>query len=58
MSSKDGTFLHGGNMAEYKTKQREMILDYMIKNKDIHVTAEMIINYFRLHGTPDRKSVV
>lgn len=45
-------------MAEYKTKQREMILDYMIKNKDIHVTADMIINYFKLHGTPIGKTTV
>ena len=45
-------------MAEYKTKQREMILDYMIKNKNIHVTADMIINYFRLYGTPIGKTTV
>lgn len=45
-------------MAEYKTKQREMILDYMIKNKDIHVTADMIIKYFEFHKTPIGKTTV
>lgn len=45
-------------MAEYKTRQKEMILDYMIKNKDIHVTADMILKYFEYHGTPIGKTTV
>ncbi|MFQ9934177.1 MAG: Fur family transcriptional regulator [Lachnospiraceae bacterium] len=45
-------------MAEYRTRQREMILDYMIKNKDIHVTADMIIKYFQFHETPIGKATV
>lgn len=45
-------------MAEYKTKQREMILQYMIKNKDIHVTADMLLKYFEYHGTPLGKATV
>ena len=45
-------------MAEYRTRQREMIIDYMIRNRDIHVTADMIINYFKLQGTPVGKTTV
>ena len=45
-------------MAEYKTKQRQLILDYLIKNRDIHVTADMLIKYFEFHGTPIGKTTV
>lgn len=45
-------------MAEYKTKQKEMILEYMVKNKDIHVTADMIKNYFDYHKTPIGKTTI
>lgn len=43
---------------QYRTKQRELILDYLIRNKEKHVTADMIINYFKYNGTPIGKSTV
>lgn len=42
----------------YKTKQREIILDYVIKNKDTHFTAEDLLFYLKQNGTSIGKSTV
>ena len=37
--------LNNNNRGKYKTKQRELILDYLVDNKDRHVTVDEIIDY-------------
>lgn len=37
-------------MPEYKTKQKEIILDCLIKNEDIHLTASEIVANLRESG--------
>lgn len=36
----------------YKTRQREAILDYILKHKDSHVTVNQISEYFENNGHP------
>ena len=37
--------LNSNNRGKYKTKQRELILDYLVDNKNRHVTVDEIIDY-------------
>lgn len=39
-------------MNEYKTKQKEILLDYLTENKDIHLTAGEIVAHLREIGHP------
>lgn len=41
--------MNGGN--GYKTKQREAILDFLIENKEDHVTVNNISDYLEKEGT-------
>lgn len=43
---------------KYKTKQRELIMDYLIHNQKKHVTAENILDYLKCNHTPVGKSTV
>ena len=43
---------------KYKTKQRDLILNYLIQNQDKHVTADNIIEYLKENNTPVGKSTV
>lgn len=43
---------------KYKTKQRESIIAYLKDNKEKHVTAEEIMEYFKSLCTPIGKSTV
>lgn len=40
------------NQKGYKTKQREAILDFLLKHKDSHVTVNTIGDYLAEQGTP------
>lgn len=40
------------NSGGYKTKQREAILNYMLRHKDSHVTVTSISDYLAGQGTP------
>lgn len=42
----------------YRTKQRELILNYFIENKGRHVTAEEVVGHLREQGTNVGKSTV
>lgn len=42
----------------YKTKQRANIIKYLINNKSKHITAEMILTYFKDIGEPIGKSTI
>ena len=42
--------LNNNNRGKYKTKQRELILDYLVDNKDRHVTVDEIIDYTKEYG--------
>lgn len=42
----------------YKTKQKASILDFLINNKNKHVTADEIIRYFEDIGNPISKSTI
>ena len=35
--------------SDYKTKQKDIILNFFIKNKNHHLTASDIINYLHIH---------
>lgn len=39
------------NNSGYKTKQRQAILDFLIENKDSHVTVSQISDYLERKGT-------
>jgi len=43
---------------EYKTKQREAILEYIVENKEKHITADEIITRFSKQDNPIGKSTV
>ena len=43
---------------KYKTKQRSYIVDYLKENKDKHITAEEIIEHFKLIQNPIGKSTI
>lgn len=43
---------------KYKTKQREMILDYLKKNKAKHLKAEDVLNYFKTQNINIGKSTI
>lgn len=45
-------------LSSYKTKQREAILEFFVLNKEKHITAEEIIEYFKEQGNPIGKSTV
>lgn len=42
----------------YKTKQRSAILEYLRANVGEHITADNIIEYFKINGNPIGKSTV
>lgn len=42
----------------YKTKQRLYILEYLKQNMDEHITADKIIEHFKLIGNPIGKATV
>lgn len=46
------------NSKGYKTKQRELILKYLIENKDRHVIADDIAEHLRYQGNSVGKSTV
>ena len=48
--------LNNNNRGKYKTKQRELILDYLVDNKDRHVTVDEIIDYTKESGSPVGKT--
>lgn len=43
---------------EYKTRQRNIILSYLMQNKDQHMTAEDLVQYLKQQGTSVGKSTV
>ena len=48
--------LNSNNRGKYKTKQRELILDYLVDNKNRHVTVDEIIDYTKQSGSPVGKT--
>ena len=42
----------------YRTKQRARILEYLKSNKEMHITADMIIDHFKKVGNPVGKATV
>ena len=42
----------------YRTKQREAILEYIISNKDTHVTAAQVVEHFEKESTPIGRTTV
>ncbi|MBQ9766364.1 MAG: transcriptional repressor [Lachnospiraceae bacterium] len=46
------------NTGQYKTKQREMILELLKNNSDKHLTAEDVIGYLKEQETPVGKATV
>lgn len=42
----------------YKTKQRDLILQYLIDNKTNHVTVEDVVDHLKSTGTPVGKATV
>lgn len=42
----------------YKTKQRDLILNYFIENNERHVTAEEVVEHLKQGGTSVGKSTV
>ena len=42
----------------YRTKQRANILEFIKSNKDIHITADTIIEHFKNNGNPVGKATV
>lgn len=45
-------------MGKYRTRQRELILNYLIENKDIHVTAEEVSDHLKRRGTSVGRSTI
>ena len=45
-------------MAEYNTKQRQLIWEYLLNQKDNHVTADDISHYLKEEGTSVGKSTI
>ncbi len=45
-------------MSEYKTKQKEILLDYLRQNSDSHLTAGEISSHLRESGSPLGTSTV
>lgn len=45
-------------MQEYKTKQKEIILDYLTENKEQHLTAGEIVSHLRQTGSTVGTSTV
>ena len=43
---------------KYKTKQREKIIEYLESNNSRHITADEIIEHFRILGDPVGKATV
>lgn len=46
------------NKINYKTKQREIILEYVLNNKDSHFTADDLMFYLKQAGSSIGKSTV
>lgn len=42
----------------YKTKQRQLILDCLINNKEKHLTADDVIDYLKDKGNPVGKTTI
>ena len=45
-------------VSKYNTKQREKILNYLKEGKDVHISAEEMINYFKSINEPIGKSTI
>lgn len=45
-------------MTKYNTKQRQLIWEYLLNQKDQHVTADDVNEYLKKEGTPVGKSTV
>lgn len=43
---------------KYKTKQRAKIIDFLKENKEVHLTADDIINHFKNEEKPISKATV
>lgn len=43
---------------QYKTKQRESILQYLIQNKDKHISVEDIVEHLKKKGEAVGKTTV
>ncbi len=43
---------------KYNTKQRERILNYLKDNKDKNITAQEILNYFKMQGNNIGKTTI
>ena len=44
--------------ANYRTKQREMLIGYLESVPGVHITAGNVCEYFRSHGTPISQATV
>ena len=44
--------MNSNSRGKYRTKQREVILNYLIKNKNRHVTVDEIIDHTKEMGSP------
>jgi Fur family ferric uptake transcriptional regulator len=44
--------------SKYKTKQREILLDYFKLVPGVHITASDVCDYLKEHGAPIGKSTV
>lgn len=42
----------------YKTRQRELILNYLIENRDAHITADNVADHLKSRGTPIGKATI
>ena len=47
-----------GFRSEYKTKQKEILLDYLRSVPGVHVTAGQVVKYFEEHDTPIAQSTI
>ena len=48
--------MNSNSRGKYRTKQREVILNYLIKNKNRHVTVDEIIDHTKEMGSPVGKT--
>ena len=44
--------------SKYKTKQREILLDYFAKVPGVHITASDVCEYFKSQGSPIGQSTI
>ena len=48
--------MNSNSRGKYRTKQREVILNYLIENKNRHVTVDEIIDHTKEMGSPVGKT--